>query len=147
MSKLIQALLTGIFITFILDFFIFLGIKLNYIDFYEIDIYYNILFADHQNIYIFTLSSIILGLMSTYLQNKKIVFIIISLLAILSLSTLIQDIGNSLGKSMLMSKNHTLKSQKHIYMGDIYYDGRDTITFYDYELKKMITLQKKDLIK
>ena len=51
MSKLIQALLTGIFITFILDFFIFLGIKQNYIDFYEIDVYYNILFADHQNIF------------------------------------------------------------------------------------------------
>ena len=75
MSKLVQALLTGIFITFILDFFIFLGIKQNYIDYYEIAVYYNILFADHQNIFIFISSSIALGLMVTYLHNKKITLI------------------------------------------------------------------------
>jgi len=146
MSKLVQALLTGIFITFILDFFIFLGIKQNYIDFYEIDVYYNILFADHQNIYIFTLSSVILGLMVSYLKNKKITLIILSFLALLSLSTLIHGIGNTIGSDVLMIKNQTLKDTKHIFIGDIYYDGRKQITFYDYELQKMIILQKKDLI-
>ena len=53
MNKLFQAFLTGVFFTFILDFFLFLGIFLNYIKYYEIDLYYNILFADHQNIYIY----------------------------------------------------------------------------------------------
>jgi len=52
MSKLIQAFLAGIFFTFFLDFFIFLGILLHYINFYEIDLYYNILFADNQNIFL-----------------------------------------------------------------------------------------------
>jgi hypothetical protein len=68
-------------------------------------------------------------------------------LAILSLSTLIQGVGNKLGSDMLMNKNKTLKNKKYLYMGDIYYNGRKNITFYDYELQKMITLQKKDLIK
>jgi len=36
MSKIVQAFLTGVFITFIFDFLIFLGIKENYIDFYKI---------------------------------------------------------------------------------------------------------------
>ena len=147
MSKLIQALLTGIFITFILDFFIFLGIKQNYIDFYEIDIYYNILFVDNQNIFIFILSSIILGLFVSYVNNKKIVLIILSFLSIISLSTLLSSVGYSIGSNFIMKKNQTLKNKNHIFIGDIYYNGRKSITFYDYELQKIIILEKKDLIK
>jgi len=147
MSKIVQALLTGIFITFILDFFIFLGIKQNYIDFYEIDLYYNILFADHQNIYLFVISSIILGFMVIYIKNNKLNALIVSFLFLLSLLTLFHDIGHTLGKDILMSKNITLKSAKYIYHGDIYYEGRTKITFYDNELQKMIILNKKDLIK
>jgi len=145
MSKLVQALLSGMFFTFFLDFFIFLGIKQNYIDFYEIDLYYNILFADNQNIYIFSLVSIILGFIITYVNSTKISIITISFLAILSLSTLIPTIGYTLGKNMFMSEGTTLKNDKFIYNGDIYYSGREEITFYDYELKKIILLDKREL--
>jgi len=147
MSKLVQALLTGILITFIFDFFIFLGIKQNYIDFYEINVYYNILFADHQNIYIFTLSSIFLGLMVSYFPSKKVSLLILSILSLLSLSTLFQSVGHSVGAYMLMSKNQTFRDAKHSFVGDVYYNARKNIVFYDYELNKIITLQKKDLIK
>jgi len=146
MSKFIQALLVGIFFTFILDFFIFLGIKENYIDFYEIDLYYNILFADNQNIYIFFTLSIILGLIITY-ANKIISLIIVILLFVLSLLTLSQDIGYKLGESMLMSKKITLKNNRHTFYGDVYYSGRKNIIFYDYELKKIILITKKELIR
>ncbi len=147
MSKIVQALLTGIFITFILDFFIFLGIKQNYIDFYEIDLYYNILFADHQNIYLFVLSSTVLGFMVTYIKNNKLNALIVSFLFLLSLLTLFHDIGHTLGKDILMTKNTTLQSSRYTYHGDIYYDGREKVTFYDNELQKIIILNKKDLIK
>ena len=50
MSKSVQALLSGLFITFLLDFFLFLGIFQNYIRVHEIDLYYNILFVDNQSI-------------------------------------------------------------------------------------------------
>ena len=102
MSKAIQALLSGMFFTFFLDFFIFLGIKQNYIDFYEIDLYYNILFADHQNIYIFFILSIMLGFIITYINKAKVSIAIIGFLSILSLLTLVPTIGYFVGKSMLM---------------------------------------------
>ncbi len=146
MSKLLQALLSGIFFTYILDFFLFLGIKLNYIDVYEIDLYYNILFADNQNIFIFSFLSIFIGYLVIYLQSNKIKFSIIGIMFILSFSTLIQPIGHSVATMMLMQKNQTLKNSRHIFIGDIYYSGRKTITFYDYELQKMIILDKKELI-
>jgi len=108
-------------------------------------LYYNILFADHQNIYLYSTVSIILGFIVTYINNTKISLIVIGFLSLLALSTLIQSIGHKLGQDLLMTKNTTLKDSKYTYHGDIYYDGRKQITFYDYELKKIILLNKKEL--
>jgi len=145
MSKFIQAFLTGIFITFIQDFFIFLGIKQNYINFYEIDVYYNILFADHQNIIIFMICSFILGALVIYINNTKLSIITLSIISLLSVSTIIPSIGHKVGELLLMKKNVTYKNSKYTFIGDAYYVGRKKITFYDYELKKIILLDKKEL--
>ena len=104
MSKVVQALLSGMFFTFLLDFFLFLGIFQNYIRVYEIDLYYNILFADNQSMILFALFTIILGYLSIY-QNAKLAIIVIGTLSIFSLATLITPIGNTLGEVMLMKKN------------------------------------------
>lgn len=145
MSKIIQALLSGVFFTFLLDFTVFLGIFLNYIKFLEIDIYFNILFADNQNIYIFAFFTLLIGYLITYLNNTKITMIVIGLFFITAILTLIPSVGYSLGEKILMKKNITYKNTKHTFIGDVYYDGRKAITFYDYELKKTILLKKKDL--
>jgi hypothetical protein len=137
MSRFIQALLSGIFFTFIIDFFIFLGIKQNYIDFYNIDLYYNILFADNQNIFIFMAVSIIFGFLIIYLNNIKLTLITIGIFFVLSLSTLIEPIGYKIGEMMLMKKDINLYDAKYHYNGDIYYNGRKELTFYDNELKKL----------
>lgn len=146
MSKAIQALLTGMLITFVLDFFLFLGIFLHYTEHYEVGVYYNILFADNQNWYIYFSLSLLLGYIAVYVKNTKISLIPLLLLALLSLLTLFKDIGYMAGEAMFMTKNTTLKSAKFSYVGDIVYDGREKITFYSYNLKKIITLNKKDLV-
>ena len=69
MSKIVQALLVGMLVTFILDFFLFLGIFLNYINPLEIDLYYNILFADNQNIYIYTFFTLLFGYLVMYAKS------------------------------------------------------------------------------
>lgn len=147
MSKLFQAILTGIFFTFILDFTLFLGIFLNYINALNIELFYNILFADNQNIYIFLGFSGLIGYLIIYLNNKKVAISFMGLLFGLTLFSLIPSIGYNIGELFFMKKNVTFKDKKHRFIGDIYYDGRAKITFYDYELKKTILLNKKDLIK
>ena len=142
MSKFFQALLTGMFFTFILDFFIFLGIKLNYIDFYEIDLYYNILFADNQSFILYAIFSAIIGYLIIYVSNNKLSAIILGILFSLAALTLVPPIGHKLGEMMLMKKNTTLQDERHTYVGDTYYDGRERVTFYDYNLKKVINLDK-----
>jgi len=145
MSKIIQALLTGMFITFFLDFFIFLGIFLHYINFFEIDLYYNILFADHQSAAIFFTLSLIFGFLVVFINNSKLSLVIIGTLSVLTLLTLIPSIGFSVGEVLLMKKNVSLQNDKHSFHGDVYYDGRKKITFFDYELNKIILLDKKEL--
>lgn len=145
MTKFVQAFLTGAFFTFILDFFIFLGVQQHYIDFYKIDLYYNILFADHQNIYIYLALSAFIGYLVIYLDNNKTSAIALGILFSIASLTLIPPVGKAVGELMFARKNVTLKDAKHSYTGDIYYDGRKKITFYDYELKKIITLEKERL--
>ena len=145
MSKLVQAFLSGMFITFLLDFFLFLGIFQNYIRVHEIDLYYNILFADNQSLVVFLLFSIFLGYIFLYLSTK-IALVTIGVLALLSLSTLITPIGNSVAEVILMKKDVVLNMQKYSYQGNILYDGREYITFYDYRFKKVLELEKNKII-
>ncbi|MBA3025760.1 MAG: hypothetical protein FP820_05040 [Sulfurimonas sp.] len=146
MSKVIQAFLTGAFISFIFDFFIFLGIKENYIDFYKIDLYYNILFADNQNLFIYLLFSALFGYLVVYNNSNKIKLAIIGTFFIASTSTLIPAIGYELGAQLFMQKNQIFKSKRYTFRGDVYYIGRKNITFYDYDLQKTILLKKEELI-
>ncbi len=145
MTKLFQAFLTGIFFTFILDFFIFLGIFLNYIKFHEIDLYYNILFWDNQNIYLYITFSIIIGLIIVYMDNTKFSLAIVGLLFLLSFSTIIPSIGYSLGKALFMEKRAVIEWKKYTYFGEVYYRGRDSVIFYDNKLEKIILFNKKEI--
>ena len=117
MIKFIQAFLSGIFFTFILDFFLFLGIKLHYIDYYEIDLYYNILFADHQCLIPYLIMSALLGYLTIYFQHQKITAVILAGLFGIVLLSLIPPIGNSVGKMVLLEKDQTLKDDRYTYHG------------------------------
>jgi len=142
MSKFFQAFLTGLFFMFILDFLVILGIKINYIDFYEVGLYYNAFFADNQNGLIFFASSLLLGYILIYIDNNILSTTLLVLLFSLATLTFVKSIGQSAGAFLLMKKNITLFQDKKTYVGDVYYEGRTTITFYDYRLEKMIVLEK-----
>jgi hypothetical protein len=141
MSKIVQAFLSGMFFTFILDFFLFLGLQLHYIEALEIDIYYNIFFVDNQNFYLFFFLSLLLGYITLYLSHT-ISLIVVGTLFILSSATLIEPIGKRVGEELFMQKDMTLYTKRFQYKGDIYYDGRKDIYFYDHRLEKMLKIEK-----
>lgn len=145
MSKFVQAVLVGLLATFVLDFFLFLGIFLNYINFYEIDLYYNILFADNQNWYLFFTLSLLIGSMIMYLKNYRVGLTLVGILFLLVSLTLIEPIGLDIGKKVFMSQKVTIKSGKYSYVGDLIYNGREFIYLYDYKYKKIMKLNKKEL--
>lgn len=147
MNKLFQAFLSGIFFSFIIDFFIFLSLKINYIDFYDIKVYYNTLFADNQNIFIFSFGVVLFGYITIYLKNKILKLTIFLTIFLLSLFPLIPQIGKSMGELLFLKKNIVLKDKKYKYKGNILYNGRSKITFFDTDINKTILLNKGELIK
>ncbi len=144
-TKLLQAFLAGIFFTFILDFFLFLGIFKHYIEHYEIDLFYNILFADHQNIWLYLLVSAALGWLSIYYAKPKPTVAVLGTLFVLVLLTLIPPIGEKVGSMMLLQPDQHVVSGAHIYTGDIYYDGREHIYILDDELNELVKLPKSQI--
>ena len=146
MSKLVQALLVGFLITLILDGLMFMGMLVNYINYYEINLFYKPFFANNQNIYLFSALSIIFGFIVTYINNDKFSAISIGILFSLSLSTFITPIGKSLGEKLFMTKDVTLRDSKYTYNGNIYYNGKTQIIFFDKDVEKIIIIDKKDLI-
>jgi len=144
MTKLFQAFLSGIFFTFILDFFIILGVDINYIRPHHISVYYNILFADHQNIFLFLFFTILIGYFTTY-TSQKTTLVSVGTLFILAFATFIPPVGEKVGAFILMKKDVTLQTARFSYHGDIYYNGRKEITMYDYKLKKVIILNKNSI--
>ena len=144
MSRYIQLFLTGIFFTFILDFFLFLGIKLHYIDPLSFTLYYNVLFADNQNWLLFFASSLFIGWLLYFTKNSIRIPVMLLLFALV-LATLIPSVGKAVGEALFLKPNVTLHDKKFTFNGDIYYIGREKVLFYDHDLKKMIELDKKHL--
>lgn len=147
MNKIFQAFLTGVFFTFILDFQLFLGIKLNYIDHYEIDEYYNILFADHQNLLYIIPLVILIGFVTTYTKTAKVPLIVLGVLFGVTLLVFIPSVGERIGASLFQKKNVRYYDGRYQYKGTLFYESRQKVTLFDEELQRLITLNKKDLAK
>ena len=145
MSKFFQALLSGVFFTFILDFFLFLGIKLHYIDKYEIAVYYNILFADNQNLFVFLALSLFIGFITLY-TNIKIALGVVGSLFVLVFLTLVPSFGKIAGDLLLRQTDITLQTKRFTYHGDILYKGRDAVTFFDRDLQKIVILPNEKIV-
>ncbi len=143
--KLGSALLAGMFFTFFLDFFFILGIFLNYIKAQNIDVYYNVLFADHQSYILYSLGVICFGYLFVFFKDTKIAAIIFTLCLIIVNLTQIPSIGKEVGSMLLAEKEKVIRSGAHIYIGTIIYTGRDTVWFYDDELEKIITFEKEKI--
>ncbi len=131
--------------SFFLDFFLFLGIYLHYIQPLEIEVYYNVLFADNQNGIYYLIATLILGYLIMYVKNS-IKIPLIMLMFALSFATLLPSVGKHVGERLFMRKNVTLHNQKFTFNGDILYNGRTKVTFYDYDLQKTILLNKNDIL-
>lgn len=142
MIKALQAVLTGLFFTFIFDFSLFLGLKLHYIDAQGIKLYFNPFFVDNQNILIVVILTIFIGWITIYQRSVKSAIIVLSLLALSSVSALIPPIGGKMGDAIFRQTNQQITIAPHIYRGDIVYTDRHLIYFFDTDLQRIITLPK-----
>ncbi|MEJ2373329.1 MAG: hypothetical protein P8Y16_05995, partial [Sulfurimonas sp.] len=84
---------------------------------------------------------VVIGYVTLY-TNIKLALIVVGSLFVLSFSTLISPIGKAVGTYILSKEDVVLQTSRFSYHGNIIYDGRKKITFYDTDLQKIITLDK-----
>ncbi len=144
-SKLASAFLAGAFFTFFLDFFFILGIFLNYIEAQNIDVYYNILFADHQSVVLFLIGTVVFGYLFVFFRSTKIAAIVFGLCFTIVNLTLIPSVGYDVGEVLLAEKDKVITLGAHTYIGTVIYEGRDTVWFHDDELEKIVTFKKEEI--
>jgi hypothetical protein len=125
--KLFNALFFGAIFVLLLDFLIFVGLKLNYFDYYGIDIYFNTLFVDNQQWLFLFIAAIMLGYAMLYLRGNIYFDRIYILLVLLSALTFYPPIGKALGERLFMQKDRKVTLLGKPIRVDILYLGRDRI--------------------
>lgn len=142
MIKAIQALLTGLLIVFVMDFLFFLGLQLHYLDSQGIKVYYNTLFADNQNPFVFFPLVFLTAWISNYWSYRKSALSLLGMLFLIALSPLLPSVGLYTGDALFRQKNITISVPPHVYKGDVIYTDRNQLYFYDTDLKRIITLPR-----
>jgi len=141
-NRILGSLFMGFIFVSILDFLYFIGLKLNYFDFYKIDVYFNVLFFDNQNFYILIPLAFVVGYMLMYSKLAKQFLKIYVLVIVLSATTLYEPIGKSLGETVFLQDNQRFKFGSTTFSGATLYEGRTNIYIYRTDLAKTIKLTK-----
>ena len=144
-TKLASAFMAGLFFAFFLDFFFILGLFLNYIEAQDIDVYYNVLFADHQSYLVFFSLVVIFGYLFIFFPSTKIATIIFGVCFAIVNLTQIPDIGFYMGQMMFEKQNKIIQEGEYTYIGKTVYEGRDTVWFYEDELERIIEIKKSEI--
>ena len=141
-TKLATAFIAGAFFAFFIDFFFILGLFLNYIQAQDIDVYYNVLFADHQSYFVFFALVIIFGYLFIFFPSTKLATIIFGVCFGLVNLMQIPSIGFFVGQKMFEEPNKIIVEGQHTYKGKTVYEGRSAIWFYEDELGRIIEIDK-----
>ena len=139
-NRILGSLFMGFIFISILDFLYFIGLKLNYFDFYKIDVYFNVLFVDNQNFYILAPLSLIVGYLLMYSKLAKLFLKIYVIIILVSATTLYEPIGKSLGETVFLKDNQRFKFGSTTFSGATLYEGRTDIYIYRKDLAKTIKL-------
>ena len=144
MNKILSLILIGTLVTFIFDFLIILTAKINYLDFYGIHTYYNQLFFDTQNGFIFFIGILIYGGVFVLFDNIKISMSIFFISFLVVLTFFIPTNGYNIGAYIFKSENHIYKRFGIMKKGDILYENFEKYYIYDKDTENIIVINKFD---
>ncbi|MFK5881656.1 MAG: isoleucyl-tRNA synthetase [Sulfurospirillum sp.] len=143
--RIFNSFFMGIAFVSLIDFLYFIGIKLNYFDFYKITEYFNIIFIDNQNFYFIIPSFFIVGYLVLYCRFSKIFIRIYILTIVLAFASIYEPVGHYFGKLEFMKENLSFQVGAIKFKGDLLYVGRRYIYIYRKDILKTVKILKKDL--
>lgn len=135
----------GLVLISLLDFIVFIGLKLNYIDFYNIKEYFNVFFFDNQPFLAIAILSLCFGYFLLYTPLRKAMQILYLLTLLVFLSVFIPNVSQNLGKRLFMQKELNFMLGKVEFKGDMLYVGRNLYYIYRNDLQKTIRLKKDEV--
>jgi len=138
--RIFNSFFIGIAFVSLLDFLYFIGIKLNYFDFYKITEYFNVIFIDNQNFLLLILSFFIVGYLILYSKFSKLFTRIYIITIFLAASSIYEPIGLYFGESEFMQKEQTFILKTIKFNGNFLYKGRKYSYIYRNDLSKTIKL-------
>ncbi len=143
--EIITSFLFGFILVSLLDFLLFIGLKINYFNTYNIGEYFNVIFIDNQNIFLIVALSFLFGYLMLYSKLSKFFDSFYILLLILFASTFYKPIGKSVGEHIFREKNKIFEVSGTKFRGDILYKGRNYYYIKRDEIKKAIRLSKDEV--
>jgi len=142
--KLINGFVFGLALVLMIDFFIFIGLKLHYFDALGIKEYFNVYFFDNQPFLLVGLSAFTLGCAMLYAPLFKWVQGLYLVLLLTSISALYQPIGFALGERFFTKRNLLFSLGKQRFNADLLYEGRRNFYVKRSGIEHLIILSKSD---
>lgn len=139
-GRLLSSFFMGFLFVGVLNFLFFVGLKLNYFDLYNIDVFFNVMFVDNQNFFILLPLSLLLGYLLMHSPFKTISMKIYIVSILVFMTTFYEPIGKSIGEAIFLEENQNFKYGSSTFSGATLYKGRDDIFIYREELGKTIKL-------
>ncbi|NLC28812.1 MAG: hypothetical protein GX780_08600 [Campylobacteraceae bacterium] len=142
--KTINAFVFGLTLVLMIDFLLFIGLKLHYFDALNIKEYFNIYFFDNQPFIFVGVSSLVLGFAMLYSSFFRAVQGTYIFLLLASLGTLHPTVGYALGETIFLKPNTTFEVGSIIFEADLLYEGRYNYYVKREGIEKTIVLSKED---
>jgi hypothetical protein len=127
LAKLFNAFIFGSIFVLLLDFLLFVGLKINYFDYYGIDEYFNTIFVDNQPYFLLFILSIALGYAMLYLKKRRVFDRIYIILVLVLASIFYQPIAEAVGSFLFIEKDQKLQVLDENVTTDILYRGREIL--------------------
>lgn len=140
-ALLIRSLFFGSLLVLMLDAIVFIAIKVNYFDYYEITEFYNVIFIDAQNLWLFFGASLLLGYLFFDSVMGKFMQIFYVVLLLGAMVTFYEPLGQTIAHQLFYHEDARLNiDNRHEVMADVYYVGRNYIYFKEksgFQIEKM----------
>lgn len=138
--RLIGSFFMGFIFVGVLNFLYFVGLQLNYFDYYNIDVFFNVLFFDNQNFYILLPLSLVVGYLLMHSKFAKLFMKIYIVTILLFLTIFYEPIGKSIGEAVFKKEAQQYRFGSQTFNGRTLYKGRDYIFILREDLGKTIKL-------
>ncbi len=126
-TKLFNAFIFGLIFVLLLDFILFISLKINYFDFYGIDEYFNTIFTDNQSYLLLLVLSVAFGYSMLYFKRRKVFDKIYIVLILIFATSFYQPIAQKIGTLLFTQQNQNMQVLDVNITTDIVYKGRNHI--------------------